>query len=473
MKSSAAPAKTAFEPSRPWVIGAVLLCAVGTLGTVVVAASPGHESGSDIGSGIGSEVGRAAGFADVFRIHPGLVSVEAAAVIAGVTVAGIAALWWSPRRAWPWLLVMGVVLTIPGEFVDLMSPPEPIHPRWPQETAGDRDWLIYGSVTAGAQLALLGTLGAGLRLVHIGAAGVGAVLVGAGLGAQVFGASTDVRIVELMLLRPGVSASGVQSLLHDGMLLAAVGGALLVMMLYRRYDGRPELAAPSSRAEPAMGRGTALVGAVAAAVFVPAAFIGDDEFDVAASALLLAAGLVAALIAGRRAFAGTAVASAVVVGISGPTDALIQSAEPIGMWFWIAVGVAAGAAAAFPSWRRWTAVGACGLCGAALAVTMVIRPDETTVLMLALLAAGTAAIGSLGVWLARDGRLPVVLGPLVFATVTGGCSLLAHWQGPERRGTGDDLFREPGHLWVYTALLLAAAVAFAALERLRARPRSD
>ncbi|MEU8802981.1 hypothetical protein [Spirillospora sp. NPDC048819] len=462
MKSSAAPAKTVLEPSRPWVIGAVLLCAVGTLGAVAVAGSPGSEGGGEIGGEVGSEAGRAPGFADVFRIHPGLVSVEAAALVAGVTVAAVAALWWSVRRSWPWLLVAGVVLTIPGEFVFFLSS---------RGTDEDTGWLVYGSVAAGAQLVLLGTLGAGLWLVHIRAAGVGAVLVGAGLGAQVFGAATDVRIVELMLLRRGLSASGVQSLLHDGMLLAAVGGGLLVMMLYRRYDGRPELAAPSSRVEPAMGRGTALAGAVAAAVFVPAAFIGDGEFDVAASALLLAAGLVAALIAGRRAFAGTVVASAVVVGISGPTDALIQSAEPISMWFWIAVGVVVGAAAAFPSWRRWTAVGGCGLCGVALAVTMVIRPDGVTVLMLALLAAaGTAAIGSLGVWLARDGRLPVVLGPLVFATVTGACSLLAHWQGPGRRGTGDDLFRDPGHLWVYTALLLAAAVAFAALKRRTSRP---
>lgn len=473
MESTASRTTKVFEPSRPWVIGAVLLCTVGTLGAVVVAAAPGHESGSDIGSDIGSEVGRAPGFADVFRIHPGLVSVEAAAVVAAVTIAGIAALWWSPRRAWPWLLVMGVVLTIPGEFVDLMSPRESKYPMWPQETAGDRAWLVYGSVTAGAQLALLGTLGAGLRLVHIRAAGVGAVLVGAGLGAQVFGASTDVRIVELMLLRPGVSTSGVQSLLHDGMLLAAVGGALLVMMLYRRYDGRPELAAPSSRAEPAMGRGTALAGALAAAVFVPAAVIGDGEFDVAASALLLAAGLAVAVIAGQRAAAGTVVASAVAVGISGPVSAMIQanSAAPLGMWFWIAFGVVAGAAAAFPSWRLWSAVGGCGLCGVLLAVTMAVRPDGMTVLMLApLAAAGTAAIGSLGVWLARDGRLPVVLGPLVFATVTGGCGLLAHWQATGRREPGGELFREPGHLWVYTALLLAAAVAFAVLERSRTRP---
>ncbi|TDC89144.1 hypothetical protein E1285_17010 [Actinomadura sp. 7K507] len=348
----------------------------------------------------------------------------------------------------------------------------------PQGTDEDTAWLVHGSVTAGAQLVLLGTLGAGLWLIHIKAAGVGAVLIGAGLGAQVFGAAIDVWIVELLLLHRGFGyASAVQSLIHDGMLVAAVGGGLLVMMLYRRYDGRPELAAPSSVqssvAEPAMGRATALAGALAAAVFVPAAAMGDGQSGVEAFALLLGVGLLAAVIAGVRAVVGTVVASAVVVGISGPVGALIRadSAEPIRMWFWIAVGVVAGAAAAYPSWRRWTAVGGCGVSGAVLAVTMAIRPDGMTVLLLALLAAAaTTAIGSLGVWLAADGRLPVVLGPLAFASVTGGCGLLAHWQGYGRRGPGEELFRDPGHLWVYTALLLAAAVAFAVLRRRTTHP---
>ncbi|WP_165978409.1 hypothetical protein [Actinomadura darangshiensis] len=456
MAGSAARTETQFEPSRPWVVGAVLLCAVGTLGTVAVAASPGSETRDG--------TRRGPGFADVFRIAPDPATVGASAVVAVVTAAGLAALWWSMRRSWPWLLTAGVVLTIPGEFVQLMSP---------RGTTGDAAWLARGPVTAGAQLVLLGTLAAGARLVHIGAPGAGAVLIGAGAGAQVFGASTDVWIVEPMLLRPGASTSAVQSLLHDGMLLAAVGGALLVMMLHRRYDGRPELAAPSG-AEPAMGVRTVIAGAAAALSFVPAAGMGTSTggFGVAACCLLLTAGLAAAL-PGLHATAGTIVASATVVGISGPAAALIRSEHTsfVRMWFLLALGVVAGAAAAFPSWRRWSAPAGCAACALALAVTMLIRPDGVTTLLLALQAAtATATIGSLGVWLAKDGLPPVVLGPLLFATVTGACGLFAHWQGADGRGPTQDLFKNPGHLWPYPALLLLAALAIAALHHQKARP---
>ncbi len=51
-----------------------------------------------------------------------------------------------------------------------------------------------------------------------------------------------------------------------------------------------------------------------------------------------------------------------------------------------------------------------------------------------------------------------------------GCGLLAHWQGSGRRAPGAELFREPGHLGLYAALLLAGAAAFAALGRRAARP---
>lgn len=447
-----------FEASRPWVIGAVLLCAVGTLGTVVDSATPRGDAG------------RAAGFADVLRTNPGLVMAESTTVVAVVTAAGLAALWWSLRRTWPWLLLAGVALTIPAELLWVVSR---------NVFYGDAAWLIHGTVTSGAQLVLLGTLAAGLRLVHIGAAGAGAILIGAGAGAQIFGAAADVLIARIMILQPGGSqldfASAAQILLHDGMLLAAIGGALLVAALHLRYDGRPELAAPPST-DPAIGRRATIAGAVAALAFIPAAVMRTGvEFTTSAYILLLVAGLAAAVLAGVRATLGTVAAGAVIVGMSGPASALIQaeSDQPIRMWFLTALGVVAGAAAVFPSWRRWSAAAACASSGAALAVTLLIRPDGVTALMLTLLAAtATAAIASLGVWLTRDGLTPVVLGPLLFATVIGACGLLAHWQGTGKRGPGGELFRDPAHLWIYTALLLAAAAAFPVLERLKTRPAS-
>ncbi|MFA1550694.1 hypothetical protein [Actinomadura chokoriensis] len=441
----------------PWVIGAVLLCAVGTLGAVANSARP--RGG----------VGRAAGFADVLRINPGVVSAGQAAVIAVVTAAGFAAMLWSLRWSWPWLLVAGVALTIPTEFVYVVAR---------NELFSGAAWFYFGSVTAGAQLVLLGTLAAGLRLVHIGAPGAGAVLIGAGVGAQVFGASTDVWIAHIAIVRPGGYpidfAEAVQVLLHLAFLATAIGGALLALGLYYRYDGRPELAAPSD-AEPAMGVRTAVAAMVAVLAFVPAAAMEtvNGGFGVAACWLLLCVGLAAAALAGLRTVAGTVVASAIVVGISGPASALIQAERSslVRMWFLVALGVVVGAVAAFPSWRHWAAFAGCAACALALAVTMLIRPDGMTVLMFALLGATvTVAIASLGVWLTQDDLSPAVLGPLMFATVIGACGLLANWQGTGRRGPSAELFREPGHLWLYAVLLLLAGIALIALDRWRAGP---
>lgn len=449
-----------FETSRPWVIGAVLLCAVGTLGAVANSARPRGD------------VGRAAGFADVLRINPGVVRTEQAAVVAVVTVAGLAALWWSLRRSWPWLLVAGVALTIPTEFVYVVAR---------QSIYADAAWFYFGSVTAGAQLVLLGTLAIGVRLVHIGAPGAGALLIGAGTGAQIFGASTDVWIVHMahpLILRPGgfpiAPAEAVQALLHLVFLATAIGGAFLLVGLYRRYDGRPEPAAPSGP-EPKMGLRTALAGAVAAVAFVPAAAMETVKggFGVGACWVLLGAGLAAAALAGLRAAAGVVVASAIIVGISGPAGALIQAEHTgyIRMWFLVALGIVAGATAAFTSWRSRVALAGCAFCALVLTVTMLIRPDGPTVLMLALLAAtGTAAIASLGVRLAQDGLSPAVLGPLMFATVIGACGLLGAWQGTGRRGPNAELFGEPGHLWLYAVLILLAGLALIALDHWRTRP---
>ncbi|MEU8804640.1 hypothetical protein [Spirillospora sp. NPDC048819] len=460
METTASRTNKEFEPSRPWVIGAVLLCAVGTLGAVANSARPRGD------------VGRAAGFADVLRINPGVVSSGQAVVVAVVTGAGLVALWWSVRRSWPWLLVVGVALAIPTEFVYVVAR---------NELFSDAAWFYFGSVTAGAQLVLLGTLAAGARLVHIGAPGAGAVLIGAGVGTQVFGASTDVWIAHIAIVQPGGFpldfAEAVQVMLHFALLATAIGGALLALALHHRYDGRPELAGPSG-AEPRMGARTASAGAAATLGFVPVAHLDTVKggFSVTACWLLLAVGLAAAALAGLRAAIGTVLASAIVVGISGPASALIQSVDgrPVRMWLMVALGVVAGVAAAFPSWRHWAAFTGCAACALTLAVTMLIRPDGMTVVMLTLLAATvTVAIASLGVWLTQDGLSVAVLGPLMFAIVIGACGLLADWQGTGRRGPNAELFREPGHLWLYTVLLLLAGLAVIALDHWRTRPAPD
>jgi hypothetical protein len=420
--------------------------------------------------------GRAAGVADVFRTNPGAVTTATTVAVAVATIAGLAALWWSVRKSWPWLIAAGVLLTLPVEVADLM-------PSHSLTFGPDAAVVLLALRPAAAQLLLLGVLAAGTRLAWIGARGAGAFLIGAAFGAQVFGAATEMEVFRTLELRePGMDVTTlVRAALHYGMILAALGAAVLIMILHRVYDRRPELAGPDD-SDPGPSRRTAIAGATAALVFIPAGLVWDDgqAYSRTGYAVLLAAGLVLAAVAGPRVLAGTAVATLVVAGISGPVGALIfmQGRTHVLMWFLVGVAVLAGAAFAYPARRGWSAAGACATGGLLLVTVIVVRPgwsapknDPVTLLLLAaLVAAATTAIATVGAWLATDSAAPVVLGPLMTATVIGGCGLLAQWQGTGRRGPGRELFNEPLPLGAYAALLLTAGALLAASKLLDRRP---
>src|SRR5690606_3459230 len=135
MASAAPRTDGRSEPGRPSVGGAALRCAVGARGAGAKGAAAPE-----------SLAGRAPGFADVFRINPGVVTVEAAVVVAAATIAGVAALWWSVRRSWPWLSVAGVALTLFAELA--------YSPHW-SATPGDAAPFVQGTVTEGGHLVRL------------------------------------------------------------------------------------------------------------------------------------------------------------------------------------------------------------------------------------------------------------------------------------------------------------------------------
>ncbi|MFB4317866.1 hypothetical protein [Actinomadura sp. 21ATH] len=451
-------------PGGPWVTGAVLLCTTGTLGAVATSAMPVHV------------VRRAAGVADVFRVNPGTVTVWYAAVMAVVTAAGLAALCWSVRRSWPWLILSGVMLTGALALAELTA--------WDLMSSGVwRAILFLAALRAGAaQLVLLGVLAAGTRLAWTGARGAGAFLIGAAFGAQVFGAAMDIEVYRALAEAgplgpaPGMDAATfVRPLLRDGMVLTAVGAAVLVVLLHRVYGARPEPAGPEDPdPDPRPDRRTAVAGAAAALAFVPVTVLWKQEQALSATgyAVLLAAGLLLAAAAGARVLATTATATLAVAGISGPAGMLMfaQPGALVRMWLLVGAAVLAGAALAYPAWRRWSASAACAAAGLILLLILAVRPgrqasheDPVAVAVLfALVLAASAAVAASGVRRGAEAAAPVVLGPLLTAAVVGACGLLARWQGTGRRGPGPELFGEPGPLGAYAAMLLAAAALIAA-----------
>ncbi|MFG2003763.1 hypothetical protein ACGFNU_31855 [Spirillospora sp. NPDC048911] len=442
------------DPVRLLVVGAVLLCAIGTLGVVSNACAPLDK------------VGRAPGIADLFRINAGRISVAAAIAMALATILGLLALRWSVRRSWPWLVLAGVLLTLPTEYAHLIAPSD-------LTPGGPVDRTISALTTGAAQLVLVGTLGAGIRLCDIGARGVGAALIGAGFGAQIFGASTDVSFARTLLPEPGGlfpnAGESLKQLQHDGMILAAIGGAFLLMVLHRNYGDRPELADPDPDPDPGPGLRVTLAGSAAMLALIPAALLADFRtYTGTGSLLLLTTAAVCAIAAGLRVAIATAVVAAALTGISGPAAGLIsvESFQPVRLWFWIAFGVVAGGIAAYSSRRDWSAAICCGV-AAVLLPLAAGRPNPANALLLGLLVAGvTALIGSIGVW--ADPSSPAVLGALAVPAVLGGHGLLIlNGDAAARSDEKAQLLDE--RLWIYIVLLLLAAAAMAVLASREAR----
>ncbi|KAB2346089.1 hypothetical protein [Actinomadura rudentiformis] len=443
------------DVGRLVMIGAVLLCSIGTLGVVSNASAPLDKGG------------RAPGIADLFRINAGRISVAAAVAMALAAVLGLLALRWSVRRSWPWLLLAGVALTLPNEYAHLIAP-------YDLPPGGALYRTVSALTTGAAQLVLIGTLGAGIRLCHIGERGVGAALIGAGFGAQIFGASTDVWFARILILGPGgnfpSAGEALKQLVHDGMILAAIGGAFLLAMLHRNYGDRPELAGPDR--DP--GLRVTLAGSVAMVSLIPAALLADYRtYTITGSLVLLVTAIVCAAAAGVRATIGTAVATAALVGMSSPAAKLInvESLHPVRLWFWVALGVVTGGVAAYFSRRNHSAAIGCGT-AAVLLPLMSERSTPGNALLLGLLVAGvTALIASIDVW--ADPSSPAVLGALVVPAVLGGHGLLT---AKGDTGTRDRVTEPLENLWVYVALLLLAAASMAVLAfletRARARPTS-
>lgn len=136
--------------NRPLVVGTVTLCVIGTLGAVANASAPSARGG------------RGPGVADVFRLNPTVITIWSGLAMALATLIALLAFRWSVRRSWPWLILAGVLLTLPSEYLNLTTTP---YRAFGSDSVGP--WVMTALPAGAAQLVLLGVLGAGMWLVRV------------------------------------------------------------------------------------------------------------------------------------------------------------------------------------------------------------------------------------------------------------------------------------------------------------------
>jgi hypothetical protein len=222
---------------------------------------------------------------------------RAVLVAVAATIAGLVLLRW-----WPWLLLVGALLTLPAAT--------PTLPRWPEGTAA-----AY-AVLAGAPLALLAVLAAAQELLDSGTRGLGAALAGAAAGAGLVGAA----LLGASWLRTPPNLNAWQTVLA---LLGVAGGALAVAR--RTAAGRAPRLRPGAR-QTVLGALAALLAfvpvvltdeRVAAVLQVSEQSLARRPYALAAIVGLLTLGCAAllAVAAGPWAAAGAVIAALMQVGV--------------------------------------------------------------------------------------------------------------------------------------------------------------
>ncbi|WP_233223230.1 hypothetical protein [Amycolatopsis sp. BJA-103] len=384
-------------------------------------------------------------------------------------------------RWWPWLLVAGVVLSLPTALVHLVP-----------DLGGHPSLTIVA--LAGPPVVLLAVLAAAQELLRRGARTAGLVLIGLTVGTQLFAASLA-GASWLMLATGGL-------VWHLVLTALSVAGAVLAVVTRGSRAQDPEW--PEPRPLPARFAAAAIlavllpmaVGAVdvlkvSEILELPVASIGRHaEVVVAIGGLIvLVGGVVACAIAGSRAFFAAATSASVQVGAMAPLLLAVYSVafQPVLSWLAAAVGVAAGCLVGASRWRVQFAVG-----GAAMSALVLFIVDLGTggvpeklidhdavipgALLLALLCATVVSVVvTTGPRLAEDGVVVPVLGPLVSVLVFGGAGAMAAVGIRDQNAPSTRL--EPVHHLGYSAglLLLAAALVagIAAVDHLRARSEPE
>ncbi|MFK0245992.1 hypothetical protein ACIQUM_14915 [Amycolatopsis azurea] len=384
-------------------------------------------------------------------------------------------------RWWPWLLVAGVVLSLPTALVHLL-PDLGAHPS------------LSIIALAGPPVVLLAVLTVAQDLLRRGARVAGLVVLGLTVGTQLFAAS--LAGASWLMLTPG------GLVWHLVLTALSVAGAVLAVVTRSARAQDPEW--PESR--PLTPR---FAAAAILAVLLPMALQAVDVVKVSevlelpvesigrhpdvvvaiGGLIVLVGGVVACAIAGSRAFFAAATSASVQVGAMAPLLLAVYSVafQPVLSWLAAAVGVAAGCLVGATRWRVQFAVG-----GAVVSALVLFIVDLGTggvpeklidhdavipgALLLALLCATVVAvIVTTGPRLAEEGVVVPVLGPLSSVLVLGGAGAMTAVGVREQNAPSTRL--EAVHHLGYSAglLLLAAALiaGIAGVEHLRSDSKRE
>ncbi|MFC9256276.1 hypothetical protein [Amycolatopsis thailandensis] len=380
-------------------------------------------------------------------------------------------------RWWPWLLVAGVVLSLPTALVHLF-PDLGAHPS------------LSIIAPAGPPVVLLAVLAAAQELWRRGARTAGLVLIGLTVGAQLFAASLA-GASWLMLATGGLAWHLILTALSvAGAVLAVVTGGVRARDP-EWSESRPLTPRFAATAIMAVLLPMALqavdVVKISEVLDLPVESIGRHPDVVVAigGLIVLVGGVIACAIAGSRAFFAAATSASVQVGAMAPLLLAVYSVafQPVLSWLAAVAGVAAGCVVGVSRRRVQFAVG-----GAVVSALVLFILDLGTggvpekliahnavipgALLLALLCATVvAAIITTGPRLAEDGVVVPVLGPLASVLVFGGAGVMTA-VGVREQNASPTRLEAVHHLGYSAGLLLIAAAliaGIAALEHLRAR----
>lgn len=385
-------------------------------------------------------------------------AVPMVAVLAAVLVVVLA------TRLWPWLLLVGTVMSLPVTLQAVL----------PNTILSHTALMVAAS--GGPSVVFIAVLAAAQQLFRQGAKTQGVVVVALGIGAQVFAAG--------LTGTPWFAALTATQFWHVALTVVGVAGTVLAIVTIK---GRTDWAVanrPSARII------TAMVGAVLlplVAVFINSDLVNGtlgmsgrqlarhpEVLPAIIGLVILIGGAILCAIAGARVAFSTATAALTQLGITAPLMLALYSVavDPVLGWTAAAVGVAAGCLAAASRWRKHLAVGL-AVVSAIVLVIAAAATDGTPerlidhqlpvagACLLALFAAtATVMVASVArVPVAVDG-LPASFGPLTSTLVLGGTGVLTALAGTDpdqQRGQLDAVH----HTSIYAGLLLVAALLIA------------
>jgi hypothetical protein len=381
-------------------------------------------------------------------------------------------------RAWPWLLLVGTVMSLPVTLETVL--PNTILSHTAMMTAS----------RGGPPVVFIAVLAAAQQLFRQGAKAQGVVVVALGIGAQIFAAGLT---GSAWLTQPTAT-----QFWHVGLTVVGVAGAVLAVVTIK---GRTDWAVVN---RPAARIVTASVGVV---LLPLVAVVINDELantafglsgrglashpelvPAAVGVVLVVGGAMLCAVAGARVAFVVAVAALTQLGITGPLVLALYSVavDPVLGWIAAAVGVAAGCVAAVSRWRMQLAVGG-GLVSAIVLFVLSAASDglperfvdsQVSVvgaLLLALLAAtATVMVACVAEVPAGVSGVPAAFGPMASTMVLGGTGVIRILYGADSFGVRGYL--DPAHhlsvfgVFLVIAALLIGGTAWLTYVRAQARP---